>query len=150
MRMDNQFDIDLADIAATIRGHDVVAIRFLSVGQRLLLDFRSTEIDGPIVRVVEPVKSMEERYRHLKQIRPRFPAPRRIVAIWWPRFVSSMVETGIWAVIMQRVSETGHLDAVRKAEETLAELTALERRIEQDAIRGTGFKTLWTASRTQA
>ncbi len=148
--MDNQFDIDLADIAATIRAHDVIAIRFLSVGQRLLLDFRSTEIDGPIVRVVDPVKSMEERYRHLKQIRPRFPAPRRIVAIWWPRFVSSLVDTGIWAVIMECVSETGHVDAVRKAEEALAELTALERKIEQDAIRGTGFKTLWTTSRTQA
>ncbi|HEY5475285.1 MAG TPA: hypothetical protein VIK11_01105 [Tepidiformaceae bacterium] len=148
--MDNQFEIDLADIVATIRAHDVVAIRFLSVGQRLLLDFRSTEIDGPVVRVVEPVKSVEERYGHLKQIRPRFPAPRRIVAIWWPRFVSSMVDTGVWAVIMQRVSDAGHVDAVHLAEETLAELAALERKIEQDAIRGTGFKTLWTASPTQA
>ena len=148
--MDNQFDIDLADIAATIRAHDVVAIRFLSVGQRLLLDFRSTEIDGPVVRLVEPVQSMEERYRHLKQIRPRFLAPRRIVAIWWPRFIASMVDTGIWAVIMQRVTDAGHVEAVRQAEETFAELTALERKIEQDAIRGTGFKTLWTASPTQA
>ena len=148
--MDNQFDIDLADIAATIRSHDVVAIRFLSVGQRLLLDFRATEIDGPMVRMVEPVKSMEERYRHLKQVRPRFPAPRRIVAIWWPRFISSLVETGIWEVIMQRVAEAGHVEAVRQAEETLSELSALERRIEQDAIRGTGFKTLWTAPAAQA
>ena len=66
--MDNDFNIDLVDIASTIRTSDVITIRFVAVGQRLLLDFRATEIDGPLVKVVEPVKSVDERYRMLKKL----------------------------------------------------------------------------------
>jgi hypothetical protein len=148
--MDNQFNIDLAELTATLCANDVVAIRFLSVGQRLLLDFRTTEIDGPMVRVVDPVRSAEERFRNLKQLRPRFAPPERIVAVWWPRFARSLVSTGIWDVVMQRVSEAGHVEAVRYAEQTLGELLALERKMERDAVAGEGFQTLWTASPTQA
>lgn len=144
--MDNDFNIDLVDIASSIRSCDVITIRFVAVGQRLLLDFRATEIDGPMVRVVEPVKSVEERYRTLKKLRPRFAAPPRIVAIWWPRFASSLESTGIWSEVMQRISESGHVEAVRQAEDTLAELIRLERAQQRDAVRGTGFRTLWSRS----
>ncbi len=146
--MDNDFSIDLVDIAQTIRSSEVLAIRFVAVGHRLLLDFRSSEIDGPMVRVVTPVKSIEERYRSLRQLRPRFAPPEKIVAIWWPRFVSSLESTGIWAAVMERVSETGHSDAVRQATAALAELVELERRQQQDAVSGAGFRTLWSASPT--
>ena len=69
--MDNDYSVDLGDIVSTIRTHDVLVMRFVAAGERLLLDFRATEIDGPLVKVVQPVKSVEERYRELKQIRPR-------------------------------------------------------------------------------
>ena len=144
--MDNDFNIDLVDIATTIRSGEVLTIRFVAVGQRLLLDFRSTELDGPMVRVVMPVKSVEERYRTLGQMRPRFLAPRRIESIWWPRFATSLASTGVWKAVMERVSESGHVDAVRQAEEALAEIIRLEREQQKDAIRGTGFRTLWAAS----
>ena len=141
--MDNDFNIDLIDIAATLRTADVVAIRFVAVGHRLLLDFRATDVDGPMVRVVEPVKSVEERYRTLKRLRPRFPTPEKITAIWWPRFAASLESTGVWAEVMQRVSESGHVDAVRRAEDTLRELVALEAKQQREAVTGHGFKTLW-------
>ena len=144
--MDNDFSIDLVDIAQTIRSSEVIAIRFVAVGHRLLLDFRSTEIDGPMVRVVTPVKSIEERYRSLRQLRPRFDSPEKIVAIWWPRFCSSLAPTGVWSEVMERVTESGHTEAVRLAEGALAELLELERRQHQEAIRGEGFRTLWSAS----
>ncbi len=144
--MDNDFNIDLVDIATTIHANDVITIRFVAVGQRLLLDFRATEIDGPLVKVVEPVKSVEERYRMLKKLRPRFSSPERIVSIWWPRFAYSLESTGIWAAVMERVTESGHVDAVRSAEETLSELLKLERGQQRDAVRGDGFKTLWSAT----
>jgi hypothetical protein len=144
--MDNDFNIDLVDIASTIRTSDVITVRFVAVGQRLLLDFRATEIDGPLVKVVDPVKSVDERYRMLKKLRPRFGAPPRIVAIWWPRFAASLESTGIWAQVMQRITETGHVESVRQAEETLAELVALERTQQRDAVTGAGFRTLWSAS----
>jgi len=146
--MDNDFSIDLADIAATIHTSDVIAIRFVSVGQRLLLDFRSTELDGPMVKVVEPVSSVEERYRSLRRLRPRFPAPEKIVAIWWPRFATSLHATGIWDEIIERVRDTGHMDAVDRAEEALRELITMEREQQHDAIVGRGFRTIWSASPT--
>lgn len=144
--MDNDFNIDLVDIASTVRTNDVITIRFVAVGQRLLLDFRATEIDGPLIKVVDPVKSVEERYRMLKKLRPRFSSPERIVSIWWPRFAYSLESTGIWAAVMERVTESGHVDAVRSAEETLSELLKLERMQQRDAVRGDGFKTLWSAT----
>jgi hypothetical protein len=144
--MDNDFNIDLLDIAATIRARDVITVRFVALGHRLLLDFRATEIDGPMVKVVEPVKTIDERYRSLKRLRPRFPLPEKIVSVWWPRFAPSLETTGTWDVVMERVSETGHVDAVRKAEQTLARLIALEQAQQRDAIRGQGFRTLWSAS----
>ncbi len=144
--MDNDFNIDLVDIASTVGANDVITIRFVAVGQRLLLDFRATEIDGPLIKVVDPVKSVEERYRMLKKLRPRFSSPERIVSIWWSRFAYSLESTGIWAAVMERVTESGHVDAVRSAEETLSELLKLERMQQRDAVRGDGFKTLWSAT----
>lgn len=144
--MDNDFNIDLVDIAATIRSSEVLSIRFVAVGQRLLLDFRCTELDGPMVRVVTPVKSVEERYRTLRQMRPRFAPPEKIEAIWWPRFAASLESTGVWRAVMERVSDSGHVDAVRLAEDALTEIIRLEREQQCDAVRGTGFRTLWTAS----
>jgi hypothetical protein len=143
--MDNDFSVDLVDIASTIKSGEVLTIRFIAVGQRLLLDFRATEIDGPMVRVVMPVKSVEERYRMLKQARPRFAPPEKIEAIWWPRFAKSLASTGIWKTVMERVTESGHVDAVRLAEDALAELVRLEYEQQREAVRGEGFKTLWAA-----
>ena len=146
--MDNDYSVDLGDIVNTIRTHDVLVMRFVAVGQRLLLDFRATELDGPLVKVVQPVKSVEERYRELKLIRPRLALPDKIVAIWWPRFTTSLRSTGVWDEVMRRVSDAGHPEAVRRAEEALLELVRIERDHHRAAIRGDGFKTLWSASRT--
>jgi hypothetical protein len=146
--VDNDFSVDLEDIASTIRAGDVVVMRFVAMGHRLLLDFRCSELDGPMVKVVEPVKSVEERYRNLKRLRPRFAPPEKIYAIWWPRFASSLQSTGIWNEVMKRITDTGYAESVRRAQETLAEIIALEREQQRDAIRGKGFKTLWSASPT--
>lgn len=144
--MDNDFSIDLVDIAATIRTGDVLTLRFVAVGHRLLLDFRTTELDGPFVKVVEPVKSVEERYRSLRKMRPRFDAPEKIVSIWWPRFSASLRTTGVWDEVLERISESGHPDAIRRAEAALNELVALEAAQQRAAITGTGFRTLWSAA----
>jgi hypothetical protein len=145
--LDNDFTADLRDIVTTIESSDVVVIRFITVGQRLLLDFRATELDGPLVKVVAPVKSVEERYRDLKELRPRFSLPDRIVAMWWPRFTTSLRTEGIWDVVARRVADSGHSQSVRDADRTFRELAALERQTQRDAIRGENFKTLWTAAR---
>ena len=148
--MDNDYSVDLGDIVSTIRSHDVLVVRFVAAGQRLLLDFRATELDGPLVKVVQPVRSVEERYRELRQIRPRLDLPEKIVAIWWPRFITSLRTTGVWDEVMRRVSDSGHADAVRRAEDALNELIAVEVAHQRAAITGEGFKTLWSAARPAA
>jgi hypothetical protein len=145
--MDNDYSVDLGDIVSTIRSHDVLVMRFVAAGQRLLLDFRATELDGPLIKVVPPVRSVEERYRELRQIRPRLDLPEKIVAIWWPRFTTSLRTTGVWDEVMRRVSDCGHPDAVRRAEDALDELVGIERAHQRAAITGEGFKTLWSTSR---
>lgn len=147
--VDNDYNVDLRDISSTIATHEVVVLRFVAVGQRLLLDFRATELDGPLVRVVDPVKSVEERYRDLKRLRPRLGPPEKIVAVWWPRFVLSLRTTGVWDGVMSRVSDFGDVDAVRRADAALDELIALERAHERAAVKGDGFKTLWSATPTR-
>ncbi|OAI39364.1 hypothetical protein AYO38_07885 [bacterium SCGC AG-212-C10] len=143
--MDNDFSLDLADIASTIRTSELVAMRFVSVGQRLLLDFRYSDVDGPMVRVVPPVKSIEERYETLKRWRPRFAPPEKIHAVWWPRFARSLGSTGIWDEVMTRVSDTGDVDSTRRAAAALDELIQLELEQQRAAVRGEGFKTMWSA-----
>ena len=144
--MDNGFGVEPSQVVATIREHDVITVRFVTVGKRLLLDFRSSELDGPMVRMVDPVKSARERFVDLARMRPRFRAPDKIVAVWWPRFVRSFGENGIRDAILERVAESGHPDSVRAAESALDDLVAEERDYERQAIRGDGFKTLWSES----
>jgi len=147
--MDNDFRVDLDDVASAIRTSDVIAVRFVVVGERLLLDFRATEIDGPLVKVVPPVKSVQERYDSLKQLRPRFEAPAKIVALWWPRFARSLSSTGTWNLVLERLSETGHPESVRMAGEALRQLIELEEGRQRAAVSGKGFRTLWSATPTR-
>ena len=112
-----------------------------------MLDFRASDIDGPLVKLVEPVRSVQERYRHLHKLRPRFDDPDKIVSVFWPRFAGSLRDAGLWSEIAARVAESGHADAVRDAEAELGRLVAQERAHQIDAINGTGrFRTLWSAS----
>jgi hypothetical protein len=145
--VDNDFNIDMGEIASTIRTHDVVVLRFVTVGQRLLLDFRSSDIDGPAVRLVEPVKSVQERYASLRKIRPRFRDPEKIVMVYWPRFTRSLGETEAWREVNGRLVDSGHPESVREAELALGELVKAEMEHQRSAVLGgDGFKTLWAAS----
>jgi len=144
--MDNDFNIDLVDIVASLQSAEVATLRFVAVGHRLILDFRTSDIDGPLVKVVEPVKSIEERYRTLARMRPRFAPPEKITSVWWPRFAASLRSTGVWNEVMARITDAGHPEAVRRAEAALDELIALEASQQKDAIVGSGFRTLWSAS----
>jgi hypothetical protein len=144
--VDNDFTVDLDDIVATLASADVVVMRFVALGQRLLLDFRMNEVEGPLVRVVKPVNSVKERIAELRQTRHRFSDPERISSVWWPRFAASLRESDAWRTVLARAAESGFVDAVRAAEVAMDELVSLERRAAAEAVRGEGFRTLWSAS----
>lgn len=141
--MDNDFLLDYEEIIKTIRAADVLTFRFVIVNQRLLVDNRSSEIDPPLVKLVPRAGSVEERFRSLKQLRPRFRLPEKISAIWWPKFIDSMVERGVWDAIVQRIVESGFSEAARQCEDVLQELRTLERQELCNAVLGEGYQPLW-------
>lgn len=141
--MDNDFALDYDEIIKTVRTADVITFRFVIVNERLLIDNRSSEIDPPLVKLVPRATSIEERFRSLKQVRPRFHLPDKISAIWWPKFVESMVDRGVWQAVVQRIEEAGFAEAACESDAVLQELRALERREIQNAISGESYQTLW-------
>lgn len=141
--MDNDFFLDYEEIIKTIRSADVVTFRFVIINQRLLIDNRSSEIDPPLVKVVPRATSVEERFRSLKQLRPRFRLPERISAVWWPKSIQSMVDHGVWEAIVHRIIEGGFAQTADECQSVLDELHRLEQKEIVNAITGESYQALW-------
>jgi hypothetical protein len=141
--MDNDYELDFGEIIETLRTAEVVTVRFLTIGDRLLIDNRYSEIDPPLVKLVPRVRSAEERFRSLKELRPRFRLPEKITSISWPKHVHSLVDQGVWSTIAERVAEAGSPQAARQCEEVLEELLQRERQEVRNAILGEGYQPLW-------
>ena len=95
------------------------------------------------MKVVPRASSVEERFRSLKQLRPRFRLPEKISAIWWPKSIASLVERGVWDAIVQRIGGGGFAETARSCDVVLEELRALEQREIVNAISGEGYQVLW-------
>jgi hypothetical protein len=146
--MDNDYLLNLDEILQTIETADVVRIRFGLLEKRLLIDNRYSEYEGPLVKVVNRSGSSEESFRSLKRLRPRFPLPEKMTAIMWPKYVSTLQNTGVWDAIVSRVARSGHEDSRRQCDEVLSELLKLEKREIRNAIVGEGFQTVWQRTAT--
>jgi hypothetical protein len=141
--MSAEFGIDLEEVRRVIDTADVLVVRFTITDRRLLVDSRTSETEGPLVRLVPPVASGEERFKALKMMRPRFRTPERILTFQWPRHACAMAEAGIWEHLVRKVSALG-VSAADQCAVAWRELLAEERKVEVAAIRGdAGFKTIW-------
>jgi hypothetical protein len=144
--MDNDYPIDVDEIVRTVRSAEVLTFRFLILDKRLLIDNRYNEIDGPMVRLVDRVRSAEERFRSLRQLRPRFPVPEKITAIWWPKFVMTLDTLGIWPALVRRMADTGFGAAVRECSDAFEEMKRLEEQVLRGAVTGEEYQTIWPRS----
>jgi hypothetical protein len=145
--MDNDYSIDISSILDIIDSAEVITFRFVTVQQRLLLDARCSEAEGPLLKLVPPAGSAEERFRSLKQLRPRFRLPEKITAVWWPKYVDSLVSTGVWDRVTQRMARSGFPGAAEQAANVLQELRQQERAEVLNAILGHGYQALWEKRR---
>jgi len=145
--MDTEYHLDYDAILKTVRKADVIAFRFVTVPMRLLIDNRFTDADPPMLKLVPRAGSAEERFKSLKVLRPRFRLPQKISAIWWPRYINGLVESGIWDAVMQRIVDNGFPAATGECDDLLRELRRMERLEMMDAIGGEGYRTLWPAAR---
>ena len=145
--MKADFGIDLNEVRRVIEAADVLVIRFSITDRRLLIDARTNDGEGPLVRVVPRAGSAEERFRSLKVLRPRFRVPERILTFHWPRHARALDESGVWAHLARRLVALGHSDTAGQCDAALRQLVEEERRVEQAAIGGgEGFQTIWEAA----
>ena len=140
--MSTDFGIDLDEVRRVVEGAEVLVVRFTVTDRRLLVDTRTNDTDGPMIRVVPPVTSAQERFKALKILRPRFRSPERILTFHWPRHARAMVEAGLWEHIARRITSAGGDEA--SCADALHDLLTAERATEIAAITGAeGFKTIW-------
>jgi hypothetical protein len=123
--MDSDYDLNIDEIVQTVQSAEVLMLRFVVVSQRLLLDSRYSRIDGPLLKLVTPVKTPEERFRSLKLLRPRFRLPEKICSIWWPKRIQTLAASGVWAAIVQRIIDSGCPGAAQQCEDTFRDLLLL-------------------------
>src|SRR3989337_687943 len=141
--MDTDYAIDLGAVFEVIDGAEVIIFRFVTIPQRLLFDARHTDVEGPLLRTVPRATSLEERFKALKQLRPRFKIPEKISAIWWPKYMHSLRDSGVWERLLGRLTREGYPRLADAAEEVMRELCQRERAEILNAITGTGYHTLW-------
>lgn len=132
--MDDDLGVDLSEVLSVINTAEVFVVMFQIFERRLLVDTRHTDAEPPLVRVVDRVRSSDERFRELMRLRPRFPAPERIVAFSWPRSVRTLVESGVWQAIQDRLGSLGVSESTLLA--VLHELQWEERNEEIKAVKG--------------
>jgi len=143
MLSENGVLIDLGEVQKVVDTCDVFAIGFRLFPQRLLVDTRYNEEEGPLVSVVEPVATVEERFFWLGQKRPRFGMPERFAFFVWHHSVAMLEEVGIGQRLRERCRSQRWPLADAQVDEALAQLRALERQTVLDAVRGRRCYTLW-------
>ena len=146
--MDSDYRIDFAEVYRAIDHGEIIALFFPLLRKTLLMDTRTTPLDEPMIKVVPMAASAEERYRELVRMRPRLPKPESVNIVPWPKFVESMVRTGVWDRIVRRHIEIGSADIVKQCEQALAELREFEREEIRNAITGDNYEMLWDVDGT--
>jgi hypothetical protein len=132
--VDDDLGVDLSEVLQVINTAEVFVVMFQIFERRLLVDTRHSESDPPLIRVVDRVRSSDERFRELLRLRPKLPSPEKIIAFQWPRTVRTLVESGVWQAISDRLTSLGVADSTLLA--VLHELQWEERREEIKAVRG--------------
>lgn len=144
--LDGGFVLDLDEVMNSIGANDVISIAFPTFGKSLVVDARSNESEGPLVRIMPVAGSPQERIRSLRRIRPRFPKIHELTVILWPRFVGGLVRLGIWERLIEWVAATGDQEAVNACNQALEELRRLERAELTAVVTGENYHTIWPAT----
>jgi len=140
---ENGLLIDLEEVTKVVGGCDVFTIGFRTFPERLIVDTRETEGAGPLVQVVEPVSSVEERFHWLGRERPEFGVPEQFSFFVWPHSLEFLESCGLGQSIRDRVKAGERPEVARMVDEAMAELRRLERQSLQQALSGEGHHSLW-------
>jgi len=143
MFTENGVLIDLEEVGKVVDASDVFTVGFRMFPQRVIIDARETGEEGPMVRLVEPVDSVEERFHWLGRERPAFGAPERFAFFVWPHSLQFFESSGLAQRIRDRLRASERPEAARMVDEALEGLRRLERQAAQQALVGEGYHSLW-------
>jgi hypothetical protein len=145
MYTENGVLVDLGEIERTVATADVFAAGFRLFPERLLIDTRHDNSEMPMVAIVDPVASVQERFFWLGQHRPSLGMPQGFMFFYWPHSARFLDESGLWEKICQRVVMSGFSGARETCDAALQDLISRERSANVDAITGQRYQTLWSA-----
>lgn len=126
-----------------IENAEVLAVFFPKFGQSVVIDVRPKEGEPPLIRVVPMARSIADRLRSIKRMRPALPRPQDIVAVPWVGYVDGMKTSGLWDKVVSRIEQAGYPESVNAAEKAFDELIRMERRELAQLIMGEQYETLW-------
>lgn len=144
----DDYGLDIGEVTKVINDSQVLVVRFAIVNKRLLVDSRTNEQDGPHIAVVDRAGSIEERFKALKKMRPRFPLPDKIMSFMWPRHIETFRKSGLWDKIQERLVSLGGEPMLERCAKAFEDLAHEERIEVLTAIRGgEGYQALWERAR---
>ena len=147
MYTENGLMVNLSEVEKVVDLSDVFTVIFRVFPERLLVDTRVSAEEGPLVALVDPVASVEERFYWLGQERPRFGPPERFMFFPWPHSIVFFEQSGIAGHIRGRCEASGRAEAVAMFDKVMAELKEKEQQVTLAAISGEDFHTIWPAAK---
>jgi hypothetical protein len=141
----DDYGIDMNEVGRVIDSADVLVVRFAIVDKRLLIDARTNDKgDGPLIAVVDKASSVEERFKELKKMRPRFPLPEKIMSFTWPRHIDTFRGSNLAERIEARLVQLGGDAMALSVHNAINELATEEKAEVLSAIRGDErYQTIW-------
>lgn len=143
--MEGNFLFDIDQVIQNVSEAEVMSVFFPTLRRSLIIDTRSNETVGPFVRLMPMARSPQDRMRSIRRLRPQFPRPTNLTLIPWQRYVDSLVESGVWDQIVDRVRQSGDETALSSCSQALNDLRQMERDELVSAITGRNYHTLWPA-----
>jgi hypothetical protein len=143
MFSENGMLIDIDALKDSILSADLFVLGFQGFSKRLLIDTRSNHRAEPLLTIVEPVNTANERYQWLSKHRADFRLPETFFFAVWPHSIKYLTEIKIIEVIYSKIA--GQMTNPEKQfENILNELEQLEHENLVASIQGTkGWETIW-------
>ena len=143
--MDDDFEVDLDEVKTNIAEAEVISLFFPMLRSALVIDTRRNETDGPMLRIMPMAASPQERLRSIRRLRPGFPRLQSLTLIPWSRYVNSLVEIGIWDMLVKRFKDSSQEKAIADCEKILEDLRRLEKAELNSVVLGENYHTIWSS-----
>jgi hypothetical protein len=140
----------IIQVLSTIDEAEVVTIFFPNLAKALVIDVRRNFEEGPLVKVVGQVNSMEERMAAIERMRPGLGRVRSIAGIPWAKSIRTLQENGVIGRLEQRLVRAGESPeaAAYACDAAYQNLLTLEREQWVNVIKGQNslYKSIWETS----